>query len=40
MSLAAATLAALLAHYSSTHVVKDKAVVHDKAMPPVITIHA
>jgi hypothetical protein len=40
MSLAAATLAALLTHYSATHAVKDKAVVHDKAMPPVITIHA
>jgi HSF-type DNA-binding len=40
MSLAAATLAALLTHYSTTHAVKEKAVSHDKALPPAITIHA
>lgn len=40
MSLAAATLAALLTHYSTTHALKDKAVVHDKALPPVVTVHA
>ena len=40
MSLAAATLAALLTHYSVTHAVKDKSLSHDKALPSAITIHA